>query len=109
MSRKTKRKSGQYGILEHGQVVRIDTILKGPNRYADAQHIKLAEVKWAPVDTDHTRAHREELKAAAPPKTKLLSQPNQEEQDMIVIKVEKPLTPRGAAMARQRSMGKRYV
>lgn len=75
MSRKTKHKSGQYGVLEHGQVVRIDTILEGPNRYADAKHIKLAEVKHDELDLDTTRAHREELKAAAPPKVRRISNP----------------------------------
>ena len=62
MSRKTKAKNRNYGILENGQVVRIDTILEDPDRYQAARRYRPGEVVWDELDLDHTRAHREELK-----------------------------------------------
>lgn len=64
MSRKTKQKSKQYGVLPNGQVVRLDT-MTSPGvqmQVMGIQGYKHAEVQWNELDLDHTREHRDELK-----------------------------------------------
>jgi hypothetical protein len=71
MSRKTKKdKSSNYGVAENGQVVRLDTIVRDPEKYSTTRHYKHGEVQQPDLDLDHTREHREEIRAIAARSTK---------------------------------------